>query len=74
MAEFLNAVLSRQQPGCPIEEGLRATAAVKLAMIAYESGAKVEWDPEAERLAGGPGAAERVKRAYRAPWAHPHRD
>ena len=46
MAEFLSAVRSRQQPGCTVEDGYRSTATVKLAMIAYDVGAKIEWDDE----------------------------
>jgi len=73
MAEFLNAVRTRQKPGCPVEEGLRSTATVKLAMIAYETGSKVVWDSGAEQISGNPAARELLKRAYRSPWAHPHR-
>jgi len=71
MAEFLKAVRTRQQPGCPIEEGLRSTAAVKLAMLAYETGGKVVWDAEKEAVGGNAAAGALLKRAYRSPWAHP---
>ena len=71
MAEFLNAVRTRQQPGCLIEEGLRSTAAVKLAMLAYETGGKVVWDAEKEAVGGNAAAGALLKRAYRSPWAHP---
>ena len=74
MAEFLNAVRSRQQPGCPIEEGLRSTVAVKLAMLAYETGGKVVWDADKENLIGNAAASALLKRAYRAPWQHPWPD
>jgi predicted dehydrogenase len=73
MAEFLGAVRSRQQPGCVIEEGLRSTATVKLAMIAYETGSKVVWDAAREEIVGSPAAAALLKREYRAPWVHPFR-
>lgn len=72
MAEFLGAVRSRQQPGCPIEEGLRTTTAVKLAMIAYETGSKITWDAANERILDNPAAASRLKRDYRQPWKHPY--
>jgi predicted dehydrogenase len=72
MAEFLQAVRTRQQPGCPIDEGYRSTAAVKLAMIAYETASKVVWDENAHTITDNPQAAALLKRAYRAPWKHPY--
>ncbi len=72
MAEFLEAVRTRRQPGCLIEEGARSTVAVKLAMIAYETGSKVVWDPVAQRTVGNAAAEAMLKRAYRGPWRHPY--
>jgi hypothetical protein len=72
MAEFLEAVRTRRQPGCPVEEGLRSTTAVKLAMIAYDTASKVTWDAAKEEIPGNPPAARLLKRGYRAPWIHPH--
>ena len=73
MAEFLEAVRARRPAGCPIEEGLRTTTCVKLAMIAYETGSKVTWDATREQVLGNPAAAKLLKRAYRKPWKHPFR-
>jgi len=73
MAEFLAAVRSREQPGCTLEEGLRSTLTVKLAMIAYETGSKVVWDSASEQVVGHAAANALLKRAYRAPWQHPSR-
>jgi predicted dehydrogenase len=72
MAEFLNAVRSRQQPGCTIEDGFRSTATVKLAMIAYDVGTKIVWDEKSQQIIDNPRAAELLKRPYRAPWKHPY--
>jgi predicted dehydrogenase len=72
MAEFLRAVRDRKPPGCTIEEGYRSTATVKLAMIAYDVGAKVVWDEDSQQIADNPKAAELLKRPYRAPWKHPY--
>jgi len=72
MAEFLSAVRSRKQPGCTIEDGYRSTATVKLAMIAYDVGAKIAWDEKSEQIIGNPVAAELLKRPYRSPWKHPY--
>jgi len=71
VAEFLNAVRTRQAPGCPIEEGAKSTVAVKLAMIAYETGRRVDWDAAAQSVGDNKEAAARLLRAYRAPWKHP---
>jgi predicted dehydrogenase len=71
MAEFLDAVRTRRPPGCPVEEGLRSTTAVKLAMIAYETGSRVAWDAAKEQVVGNPPAAALLRREYRAPWKHP---
>lgn len=72
VAEFLNAVRERKPPGCGIEEGFHSTAAVKLAMLAYDTGSKVVWDAAQGEVVGNPAAAQRLKREYRAPWKHPY--
>lgn len=72
MAEFLNAVRARKQPGCTIEEGFRSTATVKLAMIAYDVGAKIAWDDRTEQITNHAQANALLKREYRAPWKHPY--
>jgi predicted dehydrogenase len=71
VAEFLNAVRTRQQPGCQIEDAYRSTAAVKLAMIALDTQTKITWDPQSETIVDNPGAAQLLKRDYREPWKHP---
>ncbi|MBK9138692.1 MAG: Gfo/Idh/MocA family oxidoreductase [Verrucomicrobia bacterium] len=73
VAEFLNAVRTRQAPGCPVEQGVLSTTAVKLAMIAYETGAKITWDAGREEIVGNPAASALLKREYRQPWQHPYR-
>ncbi len=72
MTEFLEAVRSRKQPGCTIEDGYRSTTTVKLAMIAYDVGARITWDEKSEQIVGNPAAADLLKRPYRAPWKHPY--
>ena len=69
MADFLDAVRARRDAACPPAEGFRSTAAVKLAMIACDTGTTVAWDESANAAAGA--AAVRMKRDYRAPWRHP---
>jgi predicted dehydrogenase len=72
MTEFLRAVRDRKPPGCTVEEGYRSTATVKLAMIAYDVGAKIAWDEKSQQIVDNPKAAELLKRPYRAPWKHPY--
>jgi predicted dehydrogenase len=72
MTEFLQAVRSRQQPGCLAADAYASTAAVKLAMISYEVGSKVTWNSEAETIPDHPKAAKLLKREYRMPWRHPY--
>jgi len=72
MAEFLNAVRTHRQPGCTIEDGYRSTTTVKLAMIAYDVGAKIVWDEKAEQIVNNPAATDLLKRPYREPWKHPY--
>ena len=72
MKEFLNAVRTRQQPGCRIEDAYASTTTVKLAMIAYETGCKIAWDAQGEQIINNPTAAKLLKREYRAPWKHPY--
>jgi predicted dehydrogenase len=71
MAEFLRAVRDRTPAGCTVEDALLSTTAVKLAMIAYDVGAKITWDAAAEKIVGNEEAARLLKREYRAPWQHP---
>lgn len=71
MREFLEAVRTRRQPGCLAPDAYASTAAVKLAMIAYDTGCKIQWDAEQEVIVGNPEAAKLLKREYRAPWKHP---
>jgi predicted dehydrogenase len=73
MADFLDAVRTRKPPGCLIEDAHRSTTTVKLAMIAYDTGAKITWDGAREQIVGHPEAARLLKRDYRAPWQHPDR-
>ena len=72
MKEFLNAVRTRQQPGCQIEDAYASTTAVKLAMISYDTGCKITWDSPQEQIVNNEAAAKLLKREYRPPWKHPY--
>ena len=73
MTEFLDAVRARRQPGCSTADAHLSTTAVKLAMISYDTGAKVTWDDQAEQIPGNTATAALLKRPYRTPWQHPYR-
>ena len=72
MVAFLEAVQSRQQPPSTPEDAWLSTSTVQLAMISYETGSKVVWDPKAEQIVSNPEASKLLKRDYRAPWQHPY--
>lgn len=72
MADFLSAVRERRAPAVSIDDALHSTAAVKLAMIAYDTGSRVTWDAASENIAGNPPAQALLKRDYRGPWVHPY--
>lgn len=69
--DWLDAVRSRGEVSCPPEDAFRSTAAVQLAMIALETGGRVEWDDAVREVRGNPEAAALLKRGYRGPWVHP---
>lgn len=73
MTEFLEAVRTHKPAGCLVEDAYRSTTAVKLAMISYDTGCKVNWDAASETIPGSAAAAKLLKREYRAPWVHPYR-
>jgi predicted dehydrogenase len=71
MAEFLEAVKSRQQPSCTTEDASFTTATVQLGMISYESQERIEWDLASKKITNSKKAAKMLKRPYRSPWIHP---
>jgi predicted dehydrogenase len=72
MAAFLEAVQSRKQASCTPDDAYLSATTVQLAMIAYETGTKVQWDAGTEQISNNPAAAKLLKRDYRAPWKHPY--
>jgi hypothetical protein len=53
------------------EEGHVSTAAVQLAMIAWETGAKLHWNGATGELTGPREAQHMLQRPYRTPWRRP---
>ncbi|MFB3905615.1 MAG: Gfo/Idh/MocA family protein [Acidobacteriota bacterium] len=71
MANFLEAVRTRQKPTCDVLDGYYSTTAVQLAMIAYRAGTKVRWNSQKEQIVDNPSASALLKRPYRPPYKHP---
>ena len=73
VADFLQAVRTRKPPLCSIADAYQSTATVKLAMLAYETGQRLEWDAKTESIPNSSLANQRLRRDYRSPWQHPYR-
>jgi predicted dehydrogenase len=69
--DWLDAVRTRGKVSCPPADAFQSTASVQLAMLALESGGRVEWDAATGGVRGNPRAASLLRRDYRAPWVHP---
>ena len=66
---FLDCVKSRELTITPIEVAHRSASVGHLGMIAIQTGRKIKWDPEEEKIIGDPGASRLLGRAYREPWS-----
>ena len=65
---FINCVYSRKRPNADIEEGHRSTTFSLLANISLAVGARLEWDPENERIVSPKEANALLRYEYRSPW------
>ena len=72
--EFLNAVRENKQSmvSCTIQDAAKSTAAVQLAMVAYEAGSRIKWDQSKMEVVNNPEAAKMVMRPYRGDYKHPY--
>jgi myo-inositol 2-dehydrogenase / D-chiro-inositol 1-dehydrogenase len=67
--DFLDAVKSRKQPLYTAEGGHRTASLSHLAIAAIESGRKLKWDPEKEKVIGDDEAMKLLApKPLRAPW------
>jgi predicted dehydrogenase len=73
MAGFLDAVRNRDQRRITstVQDAFASSAAVQLAMIAFETGSIVKWDNQRNRIIDNPEATRLLKREYRGKWKHP---
>jgi predicted dehydrogenase len=62
LTNWIDCIRSREKPICHEEIGHRTASVCQLAVIGYELGVTLEWDPDAEQFVGDMAA-----------WANPHR-
>lgn len=73
VAEFIRAVRTgnRELISCTIDDAFRSTATVQLAMIAYETGNRVQWNEQLQAITGNEAAAALLARPYREGYQRP---
>ena len=73
VAEFIRAVRTGNGEliSCTNDDAFRSTATVQLAMIAYETGSRVQWDGERQTITGNEAAAAMLARPYREGYQRP---
>jgi len=73
VAEFIRAVRTGNGKliSCTIDDAFRSTATVQLAMIAYETGSRVQWDEQLQTITGNEAAAALLARPYRERYQRP---
>jgi len=65
---FLDCIKTRKKPWCTLEDGHRSTSFAHLANISMETGYRLEWDPDTERITNNIAANDLLHYDYRAPW------
>ena len=72
MKEFLDAVRGTgPKPSCTPEDAALSTTTVQLAMAAYETTSKLDWNATRWSIDNNPAAAKLLQRPYRGPYRHP---
>jgi predicted dehydrogenase len=66
---FLDCVKSRDKCLCDLEEGHRSTTFALLANISLQTRARLEWDPDKEKITNVPEANRLLHYEYRKPWS-----
>ena len=65
---FIDCVISREQPVAPVETAHRSITIAHLGNIAMRTGRDLKWDPESEQIIGDEKANRMLSRPMRAPW------
>jgi len=69
---FIDCVISRDEPVAPVEVAHRSITICHLGNIAMQLGIDgFEWNPDTEQIVGNDEAARLLQRAYREPWGLP---
>lgn len=68
---FIDCVISRDEPVAPVEQAHRSISVCHLGNIAMLLGRDLKWDPEREQVLGDHVAHSMLNRPYRAPWILP---
>jgi predicted dehydrogenase len=66
---FIDCVISRQEPIAPIEQAHRSISIGRLGNISLRLGRDLRWDPKQERILGDDAANQMLSRPMRKPWA-----
>jgi hypothetical protein len=66
---FIDCVISRQEPIAPIEQAHRSISIAHLGNISLRLGRDLRWDPKQERVLGDDAANQMLSRPMRKPWA-----
>ena len=66
---FIDCVISRQEPIAPIEQAHRSISIGHLGNISLRLGRDLRWDPKQERILGDDAANQMLSRPMRKPWA-----
>jgi len=67
-ANFIDCVLSRRTPVCPIADAVHSDTLSQLTDIAVRTRRKITWDPIKELIVGDADASRMTARAMREPW------
>ena len=65
---FIDCVISREQPIAPVETAQRSISIAHLGNIAMRLGRGFRWDPNKEHVIGDPEADKMTSRPMRSPW------
>jgi predicted dehydrogenase len=73
MADFLNAAKARNKEllSCPIEDAFMSTATVQLAMLAYYTNSRLNWNVASLSLVDNKEASQLLARPYRGSYQRP---
>ena len=69
--EWLDCILSRQQPSCSVPYHVKMDVAFTLSNLSLKLGRSIRFDPAAEKIVGDDEAARLAVPEYRAPWKFP---